>query len=168
MIQGIPFMTDAGYSRGVASFMIVLTSIPSMLTKPFWGYLVDKAPANRLAAIGFVLNAVAILGIVLSVNAHATAIVYASWLLLGFGWGGMIPLQEVIWASYFGRRHLGAVRSAALPFALILGAGGPLAVAYSYDVVGDYYGGFAAVGLMSILGGAMILALPRLERQRRG
>src|SRR5206468_6330898 len=103
LVQGIPFMTDAGYSRGVASFMIVLTSIPSMLTKPLWGYLVDRAPANRLAAIGFVLNAVAILGIVLTVHAHATLLVYAFWLLLGFGWGGMIPLQEVVWATYFGR-----------------------------------------------------------------
>ncbi|MGE0227016.1 MAG: MFS transporter [Dehalococcoidia bacterium] len=164
VIQGIPFMTDAGYSRGVASFMIVLTSIPSMLTKPFWGYLVDKAPANRLAAIGFVLNAVAILGIVLSVNAHATPIVYASWLLLGFGWGGMIPLQEVVWATFFGRRYLGAVRSAGLPFSLLVSAGGPLLVSFYFDVAGDYNGALIAVAVLGILA-ALLVNLPRNPRR---
>lgn len=164
VIQGIPFMTDAGYSRGVASFMIVLTSIPSMLTKPFWGYLVDKAPANRLAAIGFVLNAIAILGIVLSVNAHATPFVYASWLLLGFGWGGMIPLQEVVWATYFGRRYLGAVRSAGLPFSLLVSAGGPLLVSFYFDVAGDYNGALLAVALLGILA-AVLVNLPRNPRR---
>ncbi|MEZ4554216.1 MAG: MFS transporter [Dehalococcoidia bacterium] len=164
VIQGIPFMTDAGYSRGVASFMIVLTSIPSMLTKPFWGYLVDKAPANRLAAIGFVLNAVAILGLVLSVNAHATPVVYASWLLLGFGWGGMIPLQEVVWATYFGRRYLGAVRSAGLPFSLLVSAGGPLLVSFYFDVAGDYNGALIAVAVLGILA-ALLVNLPRNPRR---
>lgn len=163
VIQGIPFMTDAGYSRSVASLMIVLTSIPSMLTKPFWGYLVDKAPANRLAAIGFVLNAIAIVGIVISVNAHATPFVYASWLLLGFGWGGMIPLQEVVWATYFGRRYLGAVRSAGLPFALLISAGGPLLASFYFDVAGNYDGALLTVGVLGLVA-AVLVNLPRNPR----
>jgi len=168
LLQTIPFMTDAGYSRATAALMITLASVPAMVTKPVWGWLIDRMNPKPLAATSAFLSGLAVLLIVASVRSRWEFGEYAAFLLLGVGWGGMIPLQEVIWASYFGRRHIGAVRSAALPFALILGAGGPLAVAYSYDVVGDYYGGFAAVGLMSILGGAMILALPRLERQRRG
>lgn len=169
VIQGIPLMTDAGYSRSVASFMIVLTSIPSMLTKPLWGYLVDKAPANRLAAIGFVLNAVAILGIVLSVNAHATPVVYAMWLLLGFGWGGMIPLQEVVWATYFGRRYLGAVRSAGLPFSLLVSAGGPLIVSFYFDLAGDYNGALIAVAVLGLVAAGLVNLPrnPRRELERR-
>ena len=164
LLQGIPFMTDAGYSRGVASFMIVLTSIPSMLTKPFWGYMVDKAPANRLAAIGFVLNAIAIFGIVFSVEAHATPFVYASWLLLGFGWGGMIPLQEVVWATYFGRRYLGAVRSAGLPVALLISAGGPLMASFYFDYAGSYNGALLAVAALGLVA-AVLVNLPRNPRK---
>lgn len=164
VVQGIPFMTDAGYSRGVASFMIVLTSIPSMLTKPMWGYLVDKAPANRLAAIGFVLNAIAIVGIVISVKAHATPLVYAFWVLLGFGWGGMIPLQEVVWATYFGRRYLGAVRSAGLPFALLISAGGPLLASFYFDVAGNYDGALLTVGALGLVA-AVLVNLPRNPRE---
>ena len=52
-----------------------------------------------------------------------------SLVVLGFGWGGMIPLQEVIWASFFGRRFLGSIRGAAMPFSLLLGAPAPALLA---------------------------------------
>lgn len=167
LLQAIPYMTDAGYSRATAALMITLASAPAMVTKPVWGWLIDHMNPKPLAACSAFLSGIAVLMIVGTVHGGGQYGVYAAFLLLGIGWGGMIPLQEVIWASYFGRRYLGAVRSAALPFALILGAGGPLAVAYYCDVVGNYDGAFAAVGLMSVLGGALILALPKLERQRR-
>ena len=99
--------------------------------------------------------------IVFSVQARSQVWEYVAFLLMGLGWGGTIPMQEVIWGSYFGRRHLGAVRSAALPFALILGAGGPLAVAHYYDVVGNYDGAFIFVACLSILAGVILLALPK-------
>ena len=168
LLQTIPFMTDAGYSRAAAAMMITLASAPAMVTKPVWGWMIDRMNPKPLAACSAFISGLAMLMIVGSVQGHTGFWVYAAFLLLGVGWGGMIPLQEVIWASYFGRRYIGAVRSAALPFALIVGAGGPLAVAYYCDVVGNYDGAFAAVGLMSILGGVMILALPKLERQSRG
>jgi MFS family permease len=104
--------------------------------------------------------------IVFSVQARSELWEYIAFFVLGVGWGGMIPMQEVIWASYFGRRHLGAVRSAALPFSLLLGAGGPLAVAYYYDVAGNYDGAFLIVGGMSIVAAALILALPAAARVR--
>lgn len=53
------------------------------------------------------------------------------------------------------RRHLA---SAAITGYHVLGAAGPLAVAYYCDVVGNDDGAFAALGPMSVLGGAMILA----------
>jgi MFS family permease len=161
LIQTIPFMTDAGYSRSTASFMIVLTSIPSLVTKPLWGLAVDRADARHLTIVGFCANAAALLLIVWSVSAHADALVYAGFFLLGIGWGGFIPLQEVIWASFFGRRHLGAVRSAGLPFSLVLGAGGPLVVAAYFDIVGDYNGAFLAIAVCQLLGVALLLLARR-------
>jgi MFS family permease len=140
---------------------IMMASLPAMLTKPVWGWLVDHMNPKPLAACSAFISGVAVLLIVVGVNGPDVRLAYAAFALLGVGWGGMIPLQEVIWAMYFGRRHLGSVRSAALPFALIMGAGGPLAVAYYCDIVGRYDGAFIAVGLMSILAAVLILALPK-------
>jgi MFS transporter, OFA family, oxalate/formate antiporter len=161
LFQTIPFMTDAGYSRTTAALMITVASIPALVSKPVWGWLIDRMNPKPLAAFSVALSGVALIMIVLSVQARSEAWEYVAFLLMGVGWGGTIPMQEVIWGAYFGRRYLGSVRSAALPFGLILGASGPLAVAHYYDRVGNYDGAFILVGCLSILAGAIILALPK-------
>ncbi len=157
LVQTIPFMTDAGYSRNVAAFMITVTSIPALLSKPVWGWLIDKAGAQKLSAVGFALNGIAMVMIVLAVRAGATPLVYVSFFILGLGWGGLIPLQEVVWASFFGRRHLGAVRSAGLPFTLLLGAASPLLSSIYFDSVGNYDGAFLAVASLAALAVLLVL-----------
>src|SRR5690606_31035595 len=99
LLQTVPFMTDAGYSRGQASFMVTLASIPALVSKPMWGWLMDRYPPNRLASLGAATTGIAMVTITLSVRATADPVVYSGFFLLGLGWGGLIPLQEVIWAS---------------------------------------------------------------------
>ena len=72
--------------------------------------------------------------------------------------------DELIWASFFGRRHIGAVRSAALPFSLLLGAIAPLAVSYYFDRVGNYDGALVTVAILNVLSSFMILAVPKPTR----
>jgi OFA family oxalate/formate antiporter-like MFS transporter len=73
----------------------------------------------------------------------------------------MIPLQEVIWASFFGRRYLGAVRSAALPLTLLITASSPLATSYYYDVVGNYDGAILTVGVLNLISAGLIMLLKK-------
>jgi OFA family oxalate/formate antiporter-like MFS transporter len=167
LLQTIPFMTDAGYSRGVASLMITLTSVPALVTKPVWGYFIDKTDAKRLAALGAALAGASIVTIVTGVQAAQDPVVYLGFFVLGAGWGGLIPLQEVIWASFFGRRYLGAVRSAGLPFSLVLGAGGPLLTSVYYDAVGNYNGAFLAVAALNVIAAALMLTVRRPIRPER-
>lgn len=138
LVQTIPLMTDAAYSRSVASLMISLSSIPAFLSKPFWGIMIDRYNPKKLAAIGAAVTGSAIILIVFSVSAHIDSLVYSGFLLMGIGWGGLLPLQEVIWASFFGRRFLGAVRSMAMPFTFGMSAIGPVLVGYYYDAAGNY------------------------------
>jgi len=138
LIQTIPLMTDAGYSRFVASAMISLASVPAFLSKPLWGILIDKYSPKKLAAVGAAVTGTAVMIIVFSVARQMDGLVYAGFLTMGIGWGGLLPLQEVIWASFFGRRYLGSVRSTAMPFTFGMSALGPVLVAYYYDSVGNY------------------------------
>ncbi len=157
LAQTIPYMTDAGYSRTFAALMITLTSIPAMLTKPVWGYLVDKIDARALSATGFLINAVSMVAIVFAVRSGSHSAVFASYTLLGFGWGGLIPLQEVVWGSFYGRRYLGSVRSAGLPFSLIVGASAPSITTLYFDKIGNYDGAFLAIAGFAILATVLIL-----------
>jgi sugar phosphate permease len=164
LLQTIPFMTDAGYSRPTASLMITIASIPALVSKPFWGWAIDKTDARRLAAVSAFLTGIALVVITLSVHLTADPFVYLGFFLLGCGWGGMIPLQEVIWASFFGRRYLGAVRSAGLPFSLVLGAGAPLVVSIYFDRVGNYDGALYTVAGLNVLAAVLLMLIPDPHR----
>ena len=47
-------------------------------------------------------------------------------------------LQNFIWADYFGREHVGAIRGFSMPINLILGAAGAPIAGYVYDETGTY------------------------------
>jgi MFS transporter, OFA family, oxalate/formate antiporter len=165
LLQTIPFMTDAGYSSKTGALMITLTSIPSLLSKPVWGWLVDRVDAKS-AVLGFLLNAFSLVIIVFAVRSHTDWAVYTGFFLLGLGWGGLIPLQEVVWASFFGRRYLGAVRSAGLPFALIIQASSPVLTSYYFDRVGNYDGAFFTVAALALVATALLLMAQKPESRR--
>ena len=160
LLQTVPYLTDAGFSRTQAAYAITIASIPAMLSKPVWGFFIDRLAAKPLAALGALMTGVALFAIVASVEQGTLFWIYAAYVLLGLGWGGMIPLTEVIWSAYFGRRYLGAVRSAALPFSLLLGAGAPLAVSWHHDVTGSYTDGLLIVAGLNVLSGLILQFVP--------
>ena len=164
----IPFLTDEGFSRSTAALMVTTMSLPAVISKPGWGWLIDLLSVKLLSAVGFLMSGAAIILILFSAKAGATAPLTVGFLLMGLGYGGLAPLQEVIWASFFGRRYLGAVRGVALPFALFLGAGGPLAVQLYFDRVGNYDGAFLVLGLAWVLAAALILIVRRPVKPQLG
>ena len=164
LLQTVPMLTDAGYTRISAAAMITVASIPAFITKPVWGWLIDGLDAKPLAATSAAITAISLFIIVFAVETSSLGWAYAGFIMLGVGWGGMIPLQEVIWASFFGRRYIGSVRSAALPFTLLFTAGAPLATSYYYDVVGNYTGAILIVAAANLVSAFMILAIPNPSR----
>ncbi|MEX2230405.1 MAG: MFS transporter [Dehalococcoidia bacterium] len=164
LLQTIPFLTDEGFSRTTAALMSTTMSVPALVSKPVWGWFMDKWDARALAAAGFTMSGVAMVVIVLAARQNALGPLVVGFLLMGWGFGGQIPLQETIWASYFGRRYLGAVRSVAMPFSLFLGAGGPLAVSFYFDFVGNYDGAFFAIGALWGLAAVLVLLVRRPRR----
>lgn len=167
LLQTIPFLTDAGYSRPTASLMITMTSLPALVTKPLWGYFIDRTDPNRLAAVGSIINGLSLALIVFAVQAEIRPLVVVGFFSLGCGWGGFIPLTEVVWASYFGRRYLGSVRSAAMPLSLALSASAPILTSVYFDRVGNYNGAFLAIAVLSLLASVMMFAVrrPRLPER---
>lgn len=164
LLHSVPYLSDRGLSRAQAAFAITMASIPAMISKPVWGYFIDRSQPKPLAALGAGITGLALLAIVGAVQRDSLALIYAAYFLLGIGWGGMIPLQEVIWGAFFGRRYLGAVRSAGLPFALLLGAAAPLLVSYYRDLTGSYQLALAVVAGCNLASAVLILLLPSPRR----
>ena len=164
LLHAVPYLTDAGYGRSQAALMIAVTSVPALFTKPIWGYLIDHFSPKFLAATGSIITGIGLVCIILSVQSSDLTYTVAGFVLLGIGWGGMIPVQEVIWASYFGRHYIASVRSAAMPFALVISAGAPLAVSYYFDATGSYSGAFWMVSFASFLAAIFLFSIRTPDR----
>ena len=160
LIHTVPFLSDSGLSRNEAAFAMLVASVPAMVSKPVWGYWIDRTPAKPLAAISAAVTGIALFLIVYATESPGLFWVYVSYAVLGLGWGGMIPLQEVIWASFFGRKFLGSIRGAAMPFALALSALAPWLVAIYRDTMGTYDGALLAVATLNVVSGVLIFLAP--------
>jgi len=161
LLHNIPFLTAAGFSREHAAAMSSLMSLLAFIAKPFWGFITDRVEPKYLSSAAFSLAGAGMVVILVGANSGALPVLISGFVLLGWGFGGFIPLQETIWGSYFGRRYLGAVRSVAMPFALFLGAGGPLAASFYVDLVDNYDGVFLTVAALWGLGAVMMLFIKR-------
>jgi MFS family permease len=165
LIHTVPFLTDAGLTRNEASFAMLVASVPAMISKPFWGYWIDRSPAKPLAAISASVTGIALFLIVYAAASSELIWIYAAYAVLGLGWGGMIPMQEVIWASFFGRRFLGAIRGAGMPFALALSALAPWLVSIYRDSIGVYDGALLIVATLNVISGVLIFLAPAPKRK---
>ncbi len=168
LLQTVPYLTDNGFSRGEAAFALFIASVPALVSKPVWGALIDRNPAQPLAAASAAVTGLALFMIVAAVSQQQLLWIYIAYVVLGLGWGGMIPMQEVIWASFFGRRHIGAIRGAGMPFALTLGALAPWLVSYYHDQVGAYHGALLVVAGLNVLSGLLIFLAPAPRALNQG
>ncbi len=160
LLQTVPYLSDAGFTRGQGAMCILLASLLAMTTKPVWGFFIDRSRPKPLAALGACITGLSLFGVVASVSAQVLPGIYAAYLMLGIGWGGMMPLQEVIWGLYFGRRFLGSVRSVGLSLTLLLGALAPLLVSHHHDLTGSYHGALLVIGGLNLLSAAVLAAMP--------
>jgi MFS family permease len=164
-LHRIPHFTDEGISPGWVSAAVSADAAAACVSTFVMGWLIQRWPARRVGAGGFVLLAFAVL---VTIFAHTIPMMFVSMVLFGFGAGGMILLQGFLWADYFGRQHVGGIRGASMPVTLVFSAAGPPVAGLVYDRVGSYNPvWWVGIGLMLV--GAFVLAItpPPNRRPRR-
>ena len=155
-VHGIPFMTEAGFTRTQAAAAFSVTGVANFASKFLWGWGLQRFPGRRLASAAFASSATGVLLIVLANQAETLPLLIVAFLFFGVGFGGTIPISEFLWANYFGRRYLGAVRSVGMPFTVLFGSLGPIAVALFFDATGRYDDAFIALALVYAFAGAAV------------
>jgi MFS family permease len=160
LVHTYPYLTDIGFSPGEAARGLSMIGIAGLICKPVWGLLIERFQGRRCAAAEFLLCAAGIVAIAL---ARGEPAMYGAIFLFGLGVGGVITVQEVIWADYFGRLTLGRIRSVAMPFTIVSSAGGPVFAGWVYDVSGAYRAAFL-VFITTYLIATVLILLTRRPR----
>ena len=166
LLHGVLFLGENGFKAGVAAPLVAMMSVFSAVTKPPWGWALDRFDSRLVGAVSFAIAAAGFVLVVFAAHTGSVWLVLGAFAVMGLGIGGNIPIQEMIWAEYFGRRYLGAVRSLGFPFAMGISAATPVAVALYADLIGNYDGAFfTCAGLWAA--SAVLCLLLRLPPKRR-
>ena len=152
----IPFMTDAGYTRPQAAFVFAMQGFVALVVKFFWAWIMQKRSPQGLAVITMAMMAVSV-ALLHAAADHSLLALLVAFSLFGFGVSGMFPLFEFVWAWYFGRRHIGAVRSTGLPVSVMIAVTGPIVTGIYFDAVGNYTGAFYGLAVILAVGASLIL-----------
>jgi sugar phosphate permease len=135
------YVTDVGFSTAAAATVLSIIAATQLGSTLIWGFLGERLDIRYSSLLMFLVQA---LGLALAIATSEVWSLYAGFLLYGAGLGGGWVLQELIWAKYFGRLSLGAVRGAAILVTHGIGAAGAPFFGFIYDATGSYMSSFVA------------------------
>jgi MFS family permease len=139
---------ERNLSFDVAATALVFYGLASIAAKLFWGWLANRFHLRSVLLLLTGYGALAIPSLLLLPSGLGSpALAYGA--VVGFYVGAYIPLHFLVWATYFGRQHVGAVSGVGRPLSAAFLAGGPFVIAFTRDVFGSYTVGLllAAAGI---------------------
>ncbi len=165
-LHRIPDFADRGFNTTLIAYATAVDAVFAGVATFVFGWTVKYVGARILGALGFSLLAIAS---VMTIYAADDFTMFTSMSVFGCGIGGMMFLQNFIWADYFGREHVGAIRGFAMPINLIVGGiGAPLA-GYVHEWTDTYdIMWWVGVGLMSCSALLLLLTPAPMKRVVEG
>jgi MFS family permease len=125
---------DLGFSASTAAAAFSGYGLVSFLGRYFWGFLADRLHIRQTLLVISSYSCVTV-ALILVLPGDMALLAGA---IAGLGLGGWVGLNQVVWADYFGRAHLGAISGITRPFITLSSATGPLAIAAIADASGSY------------------------------
>jgi MFS family permease len=128
------------------------------------GWLTDRYPSRYLLAAAMLILATSV-GIVMVMPWTVLALVYAT--MLGLHGSILRSAGMVVWMTYYGRAHQGAIRGVAMAVMILGAAVGPLPLALSADWLGSYDPALIVFLIAPIAASALVLTAgpPRLAHE---
>ena len=158
LLHLIPYLTDQGLSDGVAVAIVSVWSASGAIGGLIFGFLAERRNIRLVLAGGILLMAAGFF-FLLIVESPVRGFIWGFYTgLLG---GGIFTLQQVVFADYYGRDSLGAIRGIFWPVQLVANSVGPVIAAYAYDTTGNYALIFTVFGILILVSSLCIfLARP--------
>lgn len=131
----VSIFEDGGLSASAAAAVFVPIALTSAVVRLGSGVLVDRVPV-RFLLCGALIGQAASLVMAPRLHDTTSALIYGA--ILGVTGSLQMTVGTVIWAKYFGRRHLGSITG--LVFLVTVGGSalGPMPMGVARDLFGSY------------------------------
>jgi OFA family oxalate/formate antiporter-like MFS transporter len=153
-----PYIQDLGYSEGMLATVMTFRAIMAAAALLLVGFLAERADRVIIRVAPFVIQGIAVFFFLL---AEEPVFLWLAVALYGFGLSGVVVIQEVLFANFFGRLSLGVIRSLAFLVSFGFGASGPIAMNAVFDILGSYQPALIAIiGFFALSAFVMAIARP--------
>ena len=157
-LHAVANFQDRGIADSFAGVFVFIFAGVSAVSAVGWGLVMERIHVRWGTALAVVVSGFA-MAVIAVADSLPMAIAFA--VLFGLGTGGWTVAQTLIFADYFGRDHLGAIRGFAAAVSGPAGAAGPLLAGWLRDEQGDYVMAFTGfLGAMVIVFFALVFATP--------
>lgn len=131
----VSIFEDAGLSAGAAAAAFMPLAVTGAVVRLASGVLVDRVPVRYLLSAALVGLAASLL-MAPRLEGTTSALIYG--VILGATGSLQLTVGQVVWAKYYGRRHLGSVTGVAMLVGIAGSALGPMPMGIARDLVGSY------------------------------
>jgi len=152
-LHQIPHLVDRGLSAETAALVITLVAVFGGAGVILEGIFDAKIGARWTMMIGLVGSAA---GLAILINVHSVQMALAFAVVNGLFFGLLVASNQVVFADYFGREALGAIRGSATPFQLGTNAFGPILAGAAFDLTGSYTAAFVPFTFAYIVAAAAL------------
>lgn len=156
------YVTDIGFSTLVAATVLSIIASTQLGSTLIWGFVSERVEIRRTNTLMFLIQAT---GLGIAIAGSGVAPVYAGFFLYGIGLGGGWVLQELIWATYFGRVSLGMVRGLGTLVTHAFGAAGAPFFGFIHDATGSYRSSFVSF-VVALIASALLCLILNAPRKR--
>jgi len=129
------YMTGQGLSDRVAVASISISSIAGIPVSLAAGFLAERVQLRYIflaTYLGFSAS------VIILIYTTTPLMAYVYGISLGIVSGVTFTINQVVWADYYGRGYIGAIRGLTSPFNQITNALGPFVAALVFDATGSY------------------------------
>ncbi|MEX1249237.1 MAG: MFS transporter [Acidimicrobiia bacterium] len=155
-------MAENGISRSGATVMFVSYGLVAAGANLITGFLIDRTPPRFLMS-GSLLLLVAAMAAAPRIGTAGAVVGYGA--VLGAMQGMSQAVQSTVYAHYFGRLHIGAIKGFANTITIAGSAAGPLLLALGFEITGSYSPVLLWTALLPL---AIGLVTPFLRLKREG
>ncbi|MGZ8494266.1 MAG: MFS transporter [Candidatus Binatia bacterium] len=158
------YVTDIGFSPLVAATVLSIIASTQLGSTMVWGVISERMDIRHSSLIMFLVQSA---GLALVLATGQIVPVYLGFFLYGIGLGGGWVLQELIWATSFGRVSLGMVRGLGILVTHAFGAVGAPFFGFVHDVTGSYQSSFLAFVVALMIAAFLSLAVHAPQKTLR-
>jgi sugar phosphate permease len=160
----VSIFEDAGLSASAAAAAFMPLAVTGAVIRVASGVLVDRIPVRYVLSAALV-GLAASLWMAPRLAGTTSALIYG--IILGATGSLQLTVGQVVWAKYYGRRHLGSVTGVAMLISIVGSALGPMPMGVARDLMGSYLPALSISAALPVALAVVALFARRPERKPR-